>query len=45
MTDCNLALLPLRKQNSKRPRSGWLNYLVATYRKRVETAGSQIERL
>lgn len=45
MADCNLALLPLRKQNSKRPREGWLNYLLATYRKRVETAGSQIERL
>lgn len=45
MADCNLFLLPIRKENSKRPRVGWLSYLISYYRKRVETAGSQIERL
>jgi len=45
MAECNLALLPIRKQNSTRPRPGWLTYLLTTYRKQVETAGSQIERL
>ena len=45
LADCDLFLLPLRKNNSKRPHPGWLRYLLATYRKTVETAGSQIERL
>lgn len=45
MADCGLFLLPLRKKNSKRPHPGWLHYLLSTYRKTVETAGSQIERL
>lgn len=45
MAECDLALLPLRRQNSHRPHPGWTTYLLSTYRKRVETAGSQIERL
>lgn len=45
MAECDLFLMPIRKENSKRPRPGWLRYLLAHYRKRVETAGSQIERL
>jgi hypothetical protein len=45
MAACNCFLLPLRKHNSKRPHPGWLQYLLTTYRKAVETAGSQIERL
>ena len=45
MAECDLFLMPLRKENSKRPREGWMQYLLSTYRKRVETAGSQIERL
>jgi hypothetical protein len=44
MAECDL-LLPLRRQNSHRPHPGWTTYLLSTYRKRVETAGSQIERL
>ena len=43
MADCDLFLLPLRKDNSKRPHPSWLRYLLATCRKTVETAGSQIE--
>jgi len=45
MADCDRLLLPMRKANSKRPREPWMTFLLAHYRKRVETAGSQIERL
>ena len=45
MADCDRLLLPIRKANSKRPREPWMTFLLAHYRKRVETAGSQIERL
>jgi hypothetical protein len=45
MADCDLFFLPLRKDNSKRLHPGWLCYLLATCRKTVETADSQIERL
>ncbi len=45
MADCDRLLLPIRKANSKRPREPWMTSLLAHYRKRVETAGSQIERL
>ena len=34
-----------RKENSLRPYPPWRTYLAAHYRKMVETAGSQIERL
>ena len=35
-------LLPVRKKNSRRPLSASARYLQAYYRKRVETAGSQL---
>lgn len=41
----NLHLVPIRKANSLRPHPPWRTYLAEYYRKRVETAGSQIERL
>ncbi len=43
--ECGIELLPIRKRNSKRPLPPWLRYLQAYYRKRVETAGSLLERL
>jgi len=42
---CGIELLPMRKRNSKRPLQPWTRYLQAYYRKRVETAGSLLERL
>jgi hypothetical protein len=38
-------LLPLRKKNSQRPMPPWIQYLMAGYRKVIETTGSLIERL
>ena len=35
-------LLPIRKKNSRRPLSVSARYLQSYYRKRVETAGSQL---
>lgn len=43
--ECGIELLPIRKRNSKRPLPPWMRYLQAYYRKRVETAGSLLERL
>jgi hypothetical protein len=43
--ECGIELLPMRKRNSKRPLPPWLRYLQAYFRKRVETAGSLLERL
>lgn len=40
----DIELLPIRKKNSKRPVEPWTRYLQHTYRKRVETAGSDLER-
>src|SRR5688500_7758597 len=40
-----LALLPLRKKNSHRPLPPWLQYLMACYRKVIETTGSRVEQL
>jgi len=45
MADTGRALLPLRKKNSKRPVPPYLTYLLACYRKVIETTGSLIERL
>jgi hypothetical protein len=45
LKECGIALLPMRKRNSKRPLPPWMRYLQAYYRKRVETAGSLLERL
>ena len=38
-------LQPLRKKNSKRPIPPWFQYLLACYRKVIETTGSLLERL
>ena len=38
MADCDRLLLPIRKANSTRPREPWMTFLLAHYRKRVETA-------
>jgi hypothetical protein len=38
-------LQPLRKKNSKRPASPWLQHLMACYRKVIETTGSLMEQL
>lgn len=40
-----LELEPLRKKNSLRPAPPWINYLMACYRKIIETSGSLIEQL
>jgi hypothetical protein len=40
-----LDLLPLRKKNSKRPVPPWIQYLLACYRKVIETTGSLLEQL
>ena len=40
-----LDLLPLRKKNSKRPLPPWIQYLLACYRKVIETTGSLLEQL
>lgn len=45
LQEADLHLIPIRKENSLRPHPPWRTYLVAHYRKMVETAGSQIERL
>jgi hypothetical protein len=38
-------LLPLRKKNSHRPVPPWTQYLLACYRKVIETTGSLLEQL
>jgi hypothetical protein len=40
-----LRLQPMRKDNSTRPFPPWVRYLQHHFRKRVETAGSLVERL
>lgn len=40
----SIALMPLRKKNSKRGFPAWVEYVQHYYRKGVETAGSLIER-
>jgi Transposase DDE domain len=45
LRDVGIHLLPMRKENSKRPAPAWLCYLQAHYRKMIETTGSLIERL
>lgn len=44
LAEAGIYLLPLRKQNSKRPLPPWLTAWVAHHRKMVETAGSLIAR-
>jgi hypothetical protein len=45
LREADLHLCPIRKKNSLRPHPPCRTYLAEYYRKRVETAGSQIERL
>lgn len=45
LKEADLALLPIRKDNSKRSLPPWWRYLQAHWRKAVETAGSLLERL
>ncbi len=45
LLEADLELLPMRKQNSKRPFPPWLRYLQAHFRKTIETTGSLLERL
>ena len=45
LEEVQIDLQPLRKKNSKRPISAWVTYLLACYRKVIETTGSMIERL
>lgn len=45
LSEASLHLIPIRKSNSLRPHPPWRTYLAESYRKSVETAGSQIERL
>lgn len=45
LEEAQINLQPLRKKNSKRPASPWLQYMMACYRKVIETTGSLIEQL
>jgi DDE family transposase len=45
LEEARVDLLPLRKKNSKRCVPPWITYLLAGYRKVVETTGSLIEQL
>jgi hypothetical protein len=45
LEEAQIRLQPLRKKNSKRPASPWLQYLMACYRKVIETTGSLMEQL
>ena len=45
LQEAQLKLQPLRKKNSKRPVPAWIQYLLACYRKVIETTGSLMEQL
>ena len=45
LQEAQIDLQPLRKKNSKRPVPAWIAYLLACYRKVIETTGSLLERL
>jgi Transposase DDE domain len=45
LEEAQLDLQPLRRKNSKRPLPPWIHYLLACYRKVVETTGSLMEQL
>lgn len=45
LAELGIALKPLRKKNSKRAFEPWVRYWQACVRKRIETAGSLLERL
>ena len=44
LASVDIELAPLRKKNTTRPVPGWETYLRSTYRKCVETVGSEITR-
>jgi hypothetical protein len=45
LQEAEIDLQPLRKKNSKRPVPAWVQYLLACYRKVIETTGSLLEQL
>jgi len=45
LKEAQLELQPLRKKNSKRSVPPWIQYLLACYRKIIETTGSLMEQL
>ena len=44
LEDNNIRLLANRKNNSKKPHKPWVEYLISVYRKRIETAFSDIAK-
>ena len=45
LEEARMDLQPLRKKNSKRSVPSWITYLLACYRKIIETTGSRLEQL
>lgn len=45
LKEAQIHLQPLRKKNSKRPLPAWRTYILACYRKVIETTGSLLEQL
>lgn len=45
LKEARINLQPLRKKNSKRPMPAWITYMLACYRKVIETTGSLLEQL
>lgn len=45
MQEAQVTLQPLRKKNTKRPFPAWITYMLACYRKVIETTGSLLEQL
>jgi len=45
LEEAQMDLQPLRKKNSKRPIPAWMTYMLACYRKVIETTGSLLEQL
>jgi hypothetical protein len=45
LQEAEIDLQPLRKKNSKRSVPAWVQYLLACYRKVIETTGSLLEQL
>ncbi|MFN3492860.1 MAG: IS982 family transposase, partial [Anaerolineales bacterium] len=45
MQEAHLNLQPLRRKNTKRPFPAWVTYMLACYRKIIETTGSLLEQL
>lgn len=45
MQEAHVTLQPLRRKNTKRPFPAWITYMLACYRKIIETTGSLLEQL